>query len=39
MAAQGIHVPPLVATLAKQRRERIERRRNQRAVGNGPNGA
>ncbi|MFK0002578.1 nitrate/nitrite transporter [Paenarthrobacter sp. NPDC090522] len=30
MAAQGIHVTPLVATLAKQRRERIERRRTAR---------
>ena len=27
MAAQGVHVPPLVVTLAKQRRERMERRR------------
>ncbi|MEQ4567384.1 MFS transporter [Paenarthrobacter sp. CAP02] len=41
MAAQGIHVPPLVATFAKQRRERIERRRSQRAeaAGDGTNRA
>jgi sugar phosphate permease len=32
MAAQGLHVQPLVATLAKQRRERMERRRASRAT-------
>ncbi|BCW47792.1 MFS transporter [Arthrobacter sp. StoSoilB13] len=31
MAEQGVHVPPLAATLARQRRERIERRRAARA--------
>jgi sugar phosphate permease len=31
MAEQGVHVPPLVATLARQRRERIDRRRAARA--------
>ncbi|MBT2512114.1 nitrate/nitrite transporter [Arthrobacter sp. ISL-30] len=31
MAAQGIHVPPLLQTLAQQRRERIELRRSRAA--------
>lgn len=31
MAVQGTHVPPLMATLAKQRRERMERRRTARS--------
>ena len=32
MASQGIHVQPLLAALARQRRERIERRRAARTV-------
>ncbi|YCK80316.1 MFS transporter [Arthrobacter sp. D3-18] len=32
MASQGIHVQPLMAALARQRRERIERRRAARTV-------
>ena len=31
MAAQGIHVPPLATALARQRRERLERRREARS--------
>ena len=31
MAAQGVHVPPLATALARQRRERLERRREARA--------
>ncbi|MDI2034296.1 MFS transporter [Paenarthrobacter nitroguajacolicus] len=35
MAAQGIHVPPLATALARQRRERLERRRDARAKAAG----
>ncbi|MGJ0383624.1 MFS transporter [Paenarthrobacter nicotinovorans] len=39
MASQGIHVPPLATALARQRRERLERRREARSKAAGTRAA